>query len=213
MMRGHPRLARNPGEPPRSRRRNSPHSRASPLRPHCRRHGHAARCGRAAATPPGGGQAMRRAGPGRLPARLRGAAVSALDSLIRLHRWQVDERRRHVADLEGLAAQLTEEHHRLDREETREQAAAPPEAAATYAAYARQLIERRRKLAQSQAEVAERIERSRAALAEAVQEVKRYEIMAANRTRQQQRREVRRQQQALDDRGADAFRRRGAGKD
>src|SRR5258708_20219922 len=157
---------------------------------------------------------MRRAGPG-LPARLRGAAVSALDSLIRLHRWQVDERRRHVADLEGLAAQLTEEHHRLDREETREQAAAaaPPEAAVTYAAYARQLIERRRKLAQSQAEVAERIERSRAALAEAVQEGKRYEIMAANRTPHPHRRAARRQQQALDDRGADAFRRRGPGKD
>ncbi len=89
--------------------------------------------------------------------------MSALDSLIRLHRWQVDERRRHVADLEGLAAQLTEEHRRLEREDAREQAAAAasPEAAFTYAAYARQLIERRRKLALSQAEVAEQIERSR----------------------------------------------------
>lgn len=140
--------------------------------------------------------------------------MSALDSLIRLHRWQVDERRRHLADLEGLATQLTDEQHRLDREEAREQAAAAasPEAAVTYAAYARQLIERRRKLAQSQAEVAEQIERSRAALAEAFQEVKRYEIMAANRLRQQQRREERRQQRALDDLGAEVLRRRG-GKD
>jgi flagellar protein FliJ len=141
--------------------------------------------------------------------------VSALDSLIRLHRWQVDERRRHLADLEGLAAQLTEEHHRLDRDEAREQAAAAasPEAAFAYAAYARQLIDRRRKLAQSQAEVAEQIERSRAALAEAFQEVKRYEIMAANRTRQQQRREARREQRVRDDLGAEAVRRRGATKD
>jgi flagellar export protein FliJ len=140
--------------------------------------------------------------------------MSALDSLIRLHRWHVDERRRHLADLEGLATQLTEESHRLDREETREQAvaAASPEAAITYAAYARQLIERRRKLAQSKTEVAEQIERSRALLAEAFQEVKRYEIMAANRLRQQQRREERRQQQALDNLGIEAFRRRG-GKD
>jgi flagellar FliJ protein len=146
---------------------------------------------------------------------MRGAAVSALDSLIRLHRWQVAERRRHLADLEGLAAQFTDEHHRLAHEETHEQAAAAasPEAAVSYAAYARQLSERRRKLAQSQAEVAEQIERSRTALAEAFQEVKRYEIMAANRMRQQQRREVRRQQQALDGRGAEGFRRRGAGKD
>ncbi len=141
--------------------------------------------------------------------------MSALESLIRLHRWQVNERQRHMADLEGLAAQLTEEHRRLEREDAREQAAAAasPEAAFTYAAYARQLIERRRKLALSQAEVAEQIERSRGVLAEAFQEVKRYEIMAANRTRQQQRREARRQQQVLDDLNSEAFRRRGAGKD
>lgn len=140
--------------------------------------------------------------------------MSALDSLIRLHRWQVDEHRRHLADLEGLAAQLSEEHHRLDREEAREEAAAAsPEAAITYAAYARQLIERRRKLTQSRTEVAEQIERSRAGLAEAYQEVKRYEIMAASRLRQQQRREERRQQRARDDLGAEVFRRRGGGKD
>jgi flagellar FliJ protein len=141
--------------------------------------------------------------------------MSALDSLIRLHRWQVDERRRHLADLEGLAAQLTEEHRRLDREEVREQtaAAASPEAAITYANYARVLIDRRRKLAQSQAEVAEQTERSRAALAEAFQEVKRYEIMAVNRARQQQRREERRQQRVLDDLGVENFRRRGTSKD
>jgi len=141
--------------------------------------------------------------------------MSALDSLIRLHRWQVDERRRHLADLEGLAAQLSEERLRLEREEAREQAAAAAsrEAGAAYAAYARQLIERRRKLALSQAEVAEQIERSRAALAEAFQEVKRYEIMAANRARQQQRREQRRQQQVQDDLGGEAFRRRGTGED
>ena len=89
--------------------------------------------------------------------------MSALDSLIRLHRWQVDERRRN--------------------------------------------------LAQSQAEVAEQIERSRAALAEAFQEVKRYEIMAANRARQQQRRAARREQGVLDDLGTEAFRRRGVAKD
>jgi flagellar protein FliJ len=137
--------------------------------------------------------------------------VSALDSLIRLHRWQADERRRHLADLEGLARQLTEESQRLDREEAREQtaAAATPEAALTYAAYVRRLLERRRKLAQSQAELAEQIERSRTALAEAFQEVKRYETMAANRLRQQQRQEERRQQRALDGLGAQVFRRRG----
>src|SRR5690348_9630904 len=149
MMHRRPRLARNPGEPPRSRLRNRPYARASPFPPYHRCDGHAAG-GERAAAPAGHGRAMRRPG---------GPPMSALDSLIRLHRWQVDERRRHLADLDGLATQLAEESQRLDREEAREQAtaAASPEAAITYAAYARQLVERRRKLAQSQAEVAGQI--------------------------------------------------------
>jgi flagellar export protein FliJ len=122
----------------------------------------------------------------------------------------VDERRRHLADLEGLAAQLADERNRLDGEEAREQAAAAagPQAAPAHAASARQLPERRRKLAQSQSELSQQIERSRAALADACQEVKRYETMAANRLRQQQRREERRQR-ALDGPGTQMLRRRG----
>ena len=48
--------------------------------------------------------------------------MSALESLIRLHRWQIDERKRHLADLEALAAKLREEQRRLALEEEREQA-------------------------------------------------------------------------------------------
>lgn len=140
--------------------------------------------------------------------------MSALESLIRLHRWQLDERRRHVTELEELAERLREEQYRLDAESEREQAAAAasPEAA-PYAASVRQLIDRRRKLVQSRAEVAERIVRARDAFTEAFQEVKRYEIIIANRTRQQEVRQERRQQQALDDRGGETFRRGNAGKE
>ncbi len=141
--------------------------------------------------------------------------MSALDGLMRLHRWQLDERRRHVAELEELAERLREEQYRLDAESEREQAAAAasPTAAATYASYVRQLVERRRKLVQSRAEVAERIVRARDALAEASEDVKRYEIIIANRARQQELREERRQQQTPDVPGAETFRRRKAGKD
>jgi flagellar FliJ protein len=41
---------------------------------------------------------------------------STLDSLIRLHRWQVDERRRQLAELEGLAEKLRQEMLRLAEE-------------------------------------------------------------------------------------------------
>jgi flagellar protein FliJ len=139
--------------------------------------------------------------------------VSALDSLIRLHRWQLDERRRDLATLEDLAAKLGEERRKLEAEDERERAvaAASPEAAFGYAAYARRLIERRRKLEQSQAEVADRIGRAREALAEAFQETKRYEVAAANRAKQQEQQDAKRERKTLDELGIEGFRRKAAG--
>jgi len=139
--------------------------------------------------------------------------MSALDSLIRLHRWQLDERKRDLMTLEDLAQKLHEERRKLEAEDAREQkaAAASHEAAWSYAGYAKGLIDRRRKLEQSASEIAEQIVRARAALGEAFQEVKRYEIAASNRQRIQEQREQRRQQRVLDDLGGDAYRRRSNG--
>jgi flagellar protein FliJ len=138
--------------------------------------------------------------------------VSTLDSLIRLNRWQLDERRRDLATLEDFAAKLIEERQKLDLEDERERAvaSASPEAAFAYAGYARRLIDRKRRIEQSQGETAEQITLAREALALAFQETKRYEIAAANRQKQQEQREARRQQQSLDEIGLDGFRRKNA---
>ncbi len=64
------------------------------------------------------------AGYAALAAILGNARMSALDSLVRLHRWQLDERRRRLADLDQLAAKLNDDIIRLAEEEAREQAAA-----------------------------------------------------------------------------------------
>lgn len=140
--------------------------------------------------------------------------MSALESLIRLHRWQTDERRRDLATLEHLAAKLGEEQRRLEAEDAREReaAASSREAAFGYAGYVRRLIERRRKLKQSQAEVAERIARAHEALAEAFREMKRYEVAAANRAKQQEQNEAKRERKAMDDLGIEGFRRKATGK-
>jgi flagellar export protein FliJ len=141
--------------------------------------------------------------------------VSALASLIRIHRWQLDERRRDLATLEDLAAQLREERRKLDAEDERERAAAAasPEAAFGYPGYARDLIDRRYKLERTRAEVADQIARARAALADAYQEVKRYEIAAANREKQQEEQEAKRQRRTLDELGVEGFRRKTAGRE
>lgn len=138
--------------------------------------------------------------------------MSSLQSLIRLHRFQLDERRRQLADLDQLATKLRQERQRLDVEQQVEQtvAAQSIEAAQTYGTYARSLIERRRRLDQSLAEVEQQIAQAREALAEAFQEVKRYEITADNRERQQRQKLARRQQALMDELGLDRHARRKA---
>jgi flagellar protein FliJ len=137
--------------------------------------------------------------------------VTAIDSLIRLHRWQLDERRRQLADLDRLSQKLRDEGVRLSEEQKTEQgiAAGSIEAATAYANYARRLIERRTKLEQSLASVEQQIVQARDALAEAYQDVKRYEIAAANRAAQQRKRHERQQQATTDEQGIENFRRRG----
>jgi flagellar export protein FliJ len=139
--------------------------------------------------------------------------MSALDSLIRLHRWQLDERRRQLADLDQLLYKLRQEELKLDAEQSTEQqvAGASAEAAFGYGGYARGVVERRRKLAQSIVEVEQQIVQAREALAETYQEVKRYEITASNRLHQQRQKLDRQQQRMMDEIAVEGYRRRRAG--
>ena len=111
--------------------------------------------------------------------------MSTLDTLIRLHRWQVDERRRNVAELEGLAEKLRQELARLAEERTIEQTAAGASFLArhVYPGYIRRSLDRQKTLEQSLAETEAQTAQARDALAEAFQELKRYEIAAASRER------------------------------
>ena len=111
--------------------------------------------------------------------------MSTLESLIRLHRWQVDERRRQVAELEGLSEKLRQEMARLEEERAVEQTAAGASFLArhVYPGYIRRALERQKTLEQSLAETEAQIAQARDALAEAFQELKRYEVASANRDR------------------------------
>jgi flagellar FliJ protein len=135
--------------------------------------------------------------------------MSTLESLIRLHRWQLDEQRRRVADIEQLTTQLQAEMQRLDAEQTAEQQAAgqSQEASFAYGSYAGALIERRRKLAKSLAETEQQAVIAREALAEVFQEVKRYEIASAKRLLGQRVQADRLQQNNMDELGIEIHRR------
>jgi flagellar export protein FliJ len=136
--------------------------------------------------------------------------VKGLPNLIRLHRWRLDEKRRTLAELERLALELDDQERRLAAELVREQAAAAAssEARRTYGAYARSVVERRGKIAESKAEVTTQIEQATAAVQEAFQELKRYEIALETREKAARERAGRLEQAVLDDLGLQVFRRK-----
>ena len=113
--------------------------------------------------------------------------MRALKGLIRVHKWQLDERRQQLAQLERLEERLRNELAKLDEEAAREEAVAAgnPEAARAWASYAEALRARRQTYENSLADVAGQLVLAREALAESFQEVKRYEIAAAARQKRE----------------------------
>jgi flagellar FliJ protein len=136
--------------------------------------------------------------------------MSTIDTLIRVNRWKLDERRRQLGELERLFERLSSEAVRLAQELTREQqvAGASPEASYAYAGYARDLIARRQKLAASIGEVESQLVIAREALAESFGEVKRYEIASANRQKRDRATVERRQRIVQDEVAMQVYRRR-----
>jgi flagellar export protein FliJ len=137
--------------------------------------------------------------------------MSALDQLVRLHGWTLDERRRKVVDLEQLAERLQADLTRLDADLAREEATAVTslELQAAFTAYAAIARKRREKLARSIADVALEIERAQAEVTEAFQELKRYEQALANRQSREATERQRREQATADEIGLQMHRRKG----
>ena len=136
--------------------------------------------------------------------------MSALDSLIRVNRWQLDERRQQLAQLERLDERLRAELGRLEGDFGREADVARDdgEAARAWAAYAEAVGIRRKTLEASIANVVAQLVVAREALAEAFQDVKRYELAAAARQKKERAVIVRRDQVRQDEVALQIYRRR-----
>jgi flagellar export protein FliJ len=135
--------------------------------------------------------------------------VKGLPTLIRVRQWELEEKRRKLADLEGLAASLGEAIARLDDEVRMEQgvATASEEVNFAYAPYAQAAIERRRTLTASLEDVKLQIEAAAEEVTVAYQELKKYEVAQDNRRRRARVEANRREQIVLDDIGIEGFRR------
>jgi flagellar FliJ protein len=138
--------------------------------------------------------------------------MRTLSTLIKMHKHQLDEKRRALTDLENLRADLVAQREKLDGELAREQEVAKQVecGAFAYAGFHQGYIQRRDKLMASLAELETRIAAAHQEVSEAYQDVKRHEIALASRQRKQREEEDRRTQNTLDEVSLDMHRRRSA---
>ena len=137
--------------------------------------------------------------------------MKGLPTLIRVRTWELEEKRRKVADLEALEAQLVEAIARLDDEVQLENQVASndTDASFTYGSYISAAIDRRRTLDASVEDVGRQIEAAREEVTVAYQELKKFEVAHSNRKRRVREEANRREQVVLDEIGIETFRRRG----
>ena len=131
--------------------------------------------------------------------------MKSMRQLVRLHRWKLNERRQKLVELEELAVKMRREIDRLDERMTAESrtAEASAEIAIAYPGYVSAMLDRRKKLDHSIAEVELSVAQARDEVSEAFQELKRYELALQNKE-QRLAAKVRQREQAQTDAQGDA---------
>src|SRR5688572_5199475 len=126
--------------------------------------------------------------------------MKSRDTLIRLKRFQVDEKRRKVAQIEGMIAEFDRIGNDLEREIKTEQdrAGIHDPAHFAYPTYAKAAMQRRENLKRSADELRGQLEDARGALSEAFEEMKKVELLDERDQMRERAEEEARQQAELD---------------
>src|SRR5919109_5206302 len=105
--------------------------------------------------------------------------MKSRETLVRLKRFQADEKRRKVAQIEGMIAEFERIAGDLDREIKMEQdrAGIHDPAHFAYPTYAKAAIQRRDNLKRSAEELRVQLEDAKGALGEAFEEMKKVELL------------------------------------
>ncbi|MEN6542881.1 flagellar export protein FliJ [Parvibaculum sp.] len=132
------------------------------------------------------------------------------DSLIRLHRFQVDEKRRQVAELEVMLQEFRTRERELEAQVLLEQEKAGISDVAhfAYPMFAKSVIRRRENILNSIQDIERQLEAAKEDLSGAFRELKKYEIVEDNRKLRLRREAVRVEQRELDDIALGIHRRR-----
>ncbi|MBK1698850.1 flagellar FliJ family protein [Rhodovibrio salinarum] len=136
--------------------------------------------------------------------------MSALDNLVRISRWHLDEARQKLGDLERLETRLQDDLQRLDESLVAEQKAAQESdlARAAYPAYAEAQKVRRQRLERSIAEVQSQIAQARETVADAFREAKKYELARDNERARAKAKRERAEAAQMDEMGLQLHRRK-----
>ena len=137
--------------------------------------------------------------------------MKGLAALIRVHRFQVEERRKKLAGLQSLRHELQDKIAGLEQALVDEGAERGDsvEAARSYSGYLRAELDRRRRMEATIAELGGEIAAAEDEVAQAFRELKSYEITLERRSQERLLRRRRREQQLLDEIGATIHRRGG----
>ena len=126
--------------------------------------------------------------------------MKSRETLIRLKKFQVDERRRKVAQIEGMIAEFERMASDLDREIKTEQerAGIHDPAHFAYPTYAKAALNRRDNLKRSADELKVQLDDAKAALGEAFEELKKVELLDERDQARERAEESAREQADLD---------------
>ena len=129
--------------------------------------------------------------------------MKSRDTLIRLKRFHVDEKRRQVAQIEAMIADFQRMASDLDREISVEQTRAGIDDPGhfAYPTYAKAAIQRRENLTRSADELRVQLEDAKGLLSEAFEELKKVELLDERDQQREKTAENTRDQKAMDDIG------------
>jgi flagellar protein FliJ len=126
--------------------------------------------------------------------------MKSRETLIRLKKFQVDEKRRKVAQIEGMIAEFDRMATDLEREIKTEQdrAGISDPAHFAYPTYAKAAMQRRENLRRSADELKVQLDDAKGALAEAFEEMKKVELLDERDQMREREEEAAREQAELD---------------
>lgn len=136
--------------------------------------------------------------------------MTALETMVRVHRWILDEKRQKLADIERFVDRMRQDLVKLDENLAKERAIAEksPEARLAYSSFVAAAVERRRRLLGSIENLQREADQARDEVNEAFHELKKYETAREHADERERNQQKRRDQLALDETGVSLYRRR-----